>query len=64
MGTAEEIIILIMYSPKRENILGSIKEQIECKNDSDFHANNLLKLSETRWTVRFGQCSMFQKDFG
>ena len=52
MGTAEEITILIKYSPKRENILGSIKEQIECQNDSDFHANNLLKLSETRWTVR------------
>ena len=64
MGTAEEITVLIKYSPKQENILGSIKEQIECKNDSDFHANNLLKLSETRRTVRFGQCSMFQKDFG
>ena len=48
MGTAEEITILIKYSPKRENILGSIKEQIECENDSDCHANNLLKLSETR----------------
>ena len=52
MGTAEEITILIKYSPKRENILGSIKEQIECENDSDCHANNLVKLSETRWTVR------------
>ena len=52
MGTAEEITILIKYSPKRENILGSIKEQIECENDSEFHANNLLKLSETCWTVR------------
>ena len=29
-----------------------MKKQIECENDSDFHANNLLKLSETRWTVR------------
>ena len=28
-----------------------MKEQIECENDSDFHANDLLKLSETRWTV-------------
>ena len=48
MGTAEEITILIKYSSKQENILGSIKEQIECENDSDFHTNNLLKLSETR----------------
>ena len=52
MGTAEEITILIKYSPKRENILGSIKEQIECESDSDFRANNLLKLSKTPWTVR------------
>ena len=52
MGTTEEIPILIKYSPKQENILGSIKEQIDWENDSDFHANNLLKLSETRWKVR------------
>ena len=48
MGTAEEITILIKYSLKRENILGNIKEQIECENDGNFCANNLLKLSETR----------------
>ena len=48
VGTAEEITILVKYFPKRENILGSIKEQIECKNDSDFYASNLLMLSETR----------------
>ena len=52
ISTAEEITILIKYSPKQENILGNINEQIECKNDSDFHANNLLKVSEIRWTVR------------
>ena len=40
--------ILINYSPKRENMLGSIEEPIECENDSNFHANDLLKLSETR----------------
>ena len=52
MGTTKEIPILIKYSPKQENILGSIKEQIDWENDSDFHANNLLKLSETHWKVR------------
>ena len=41
MGTAEEVTTVIKYSPKRENILGSIKEQIERENDSDFHANSL-----------------------
>ena len=45
MSTAEEIIILIKYSPKQENILGSTKKQTESEDDSDFHANNLLKLS-------------------
>ena len=59
MGTAEEIAILIKHSPKRANIVGSIREQIECENDIDFHTNNLLKLSKTRWTVR-AVC----KDFG
>ena len=49
MGTAEEIL---KYSPKQENILDSMKEQTECESDSGFYANNLLKLSETRWTVR------------
>ena len=52
MGTVEETTILIKYSPKRENILGSINEQTEYENNTDFHANNLLKLSETCWTVR------------
>ena len=49
---------MIKYSPKRENVLGRIKEQIEYESDIDFHGNNLLRLSETR------ACSMFQKDFG
>ena len=51
MGTTEEITILIKYSPKRENILGSTKEKIECESDSDFHANNLLKLSIVLWNA-------------
>ena len=53
MGAVEEIIVLIKYSSKRENILGTIKEQIECENgDDDFHTDNLLKLSVACWTVR------------
>ena len=64
MGTAEEITILIKYSPKRENILGSINENIECENSSEFHANDLLKLSESMLYVSMSESSMFQKDFG
>ena len=51
MGTAREIIVLIKYSPKRENLLGKIKEQIECNEEVEIKANSISKLSETRWTV-------------
>ena len=52
MGTARKIIVLIKYSPKVENVLGKIKEQIECNEDVEIKANSISKLSETRWTVR------------
>ena len=52
MGTAREIIVLIKYSLKRENLLGKIKEQIECNEEVEIKANSISKLSETRWTVR------------
>ena len=52
MGIAREIIVLIKYSPKRENLLGSIKEQVEFHDEPEERANNLKKLSETRWTIR------------
>jgi len=55
MGTAGEIAILIKYSPKREKILGTLKDQIECESEDVFKTNGILKLSETRWTVR-AQC--------
>ena len=51
MGTAREIIVLIKYSPKKKNLLGKIKEQIECNEEVDIKANSRSKLSETRWTV-------------
>ena len=52
MGTAGKIVILIKYSPKRENMLGMMKDQIECDSEEVFKANGILKLSETCWTVR------------
>ena len=48
MRTAREIIVLINYSPKRENLLGKIKEQIECNKEVEIKANSISKLSETR----------------
>ena len=41
-----EIAILIKYSPKRENLLGNIKEQIEYEDENDFTGNGILKLSK------------------
>ena len=52
MGTAREVIVLINYSPKRENILGKIKEQIECYEEVEIKANSISKLSQARWTDR------------
>ena len=50
MDTAGEISVLIKFSPKRDNILENLKEQI--KNSEQFIPNKIIKLSTTRWTVR------------
>ena len=52
VGVAEEIVVLIKYSPKRENILGCKKEQVEFESEPEEEANDITKLSQTRWTVR------------
>ena len=52
MGVTGEIAILVKYSPKREQQLESIKLSYEEGEDSDGKtANNISKLSATRWTV-------------
>jgi hypothetical protein len=60
MNNTNEIVKLIKYSPKRENLLGELKEnlQYEDKEDEDKEeedaaaAAGLTKFSATRWTVR------------
>ena len=47
MGVAEEIVVLIKYSPKRENILACIKEQVEFESEPEEKANDFTKLSLT-----------------
>ena len=51
MDIAREIIVLIKYSPKKGNLLGKIKEQIECNEEVEIKANSISKLSKTRWAV-------------
>ena len=55
-GTATEIISLVKYSPKIENLLGNIKDLIHFKSlhtDDEIEVVPTLdKLSATRWTFR------------
>ena len=55
MDTAKEIVSLIKFSPKRENLLGEIKENLE---GPESEAKGILGLCPTRWTVR---TSCFQR---
>ena len=47
MGVAEEIVVLIKYSPKRENVLGCIKDQVEFESEPEEKANDIIKPSQT-----------------
>ena len=49
MDTAKEIVFLIKFSPKRENLLWEIKENLE---GPESEAIGILGLCPTRWTVR------------
>ena len=49
MDTAKEIVPLIKFSPKRENLPGEIKENLEGPESED---KGILGLCPTRWTVR------------
>ena len=55
MATAGEITTLVKYFPKREQLLGEIKQNIEVEYADDELYNNIESLSNlcaTRWTVR------------
>ena len=55
MDTTKEIVSLITFSPKRENLLGDIKENLE---GPESEAKGILGLCPTRLTVR---ASCFQR---
>ena len=49
MSAAEEILMLMKYSPKRENILGCIKEQENFDNEYETDIrSDIAKLFQTR----------------
>jgi hypothetical protein len=67
MGTVTEIITLVKYSPKREAMLGNIKDLIHFESQ---HTDNeigiaptLDKLSATRWTVRGNAYHKIQSNY-
>ena len=55
IGTVTKIILLVKYSPKKENLLGNIKDLIHFESlltDDEIEVVPTLdKLSATRWTV-------------
>ena len=53
--TAKEVVTLIKISPKRGNLLGEIKENLE---EPESAAKGIIGLCPTRWTVR---ASCFQR---
>ena len=67
MGTVTEIVSLVKYSPKRENMLGSIKDLIyfdsQHAEDEIVSAPALDKLSVTRWTVRGNAYLKIQQNY-
>ena len=55
MDTAKEVVTLIKFSPKRDNLLGKIKENLE---EPESAAKGIIGLCPTRWTLR---ASCFQR---
>lgn len=56
MDTVKEITQLIKYSPKRQNLLGDIKEDLQARDEYNIlpDAPGIIMLCPTRWTVRSG----------
>ena len=53
VNNTNEIVKLVKFSPKRENLLGQIKSNIEMEDEEEgISASGLSKFCATRWTVR------------
>ena len=52
VNNTNEIVKLVKFSPKRENLLGQIKSNIEMEDEEEgISASGLTKFCATRWTV-------------
>ena len=67
MGTATKIISLVKYSPKRENLLGKIKDLSHFESlhfdDKIEVVPTVEKLFATRWTVRGNAYKKIESDY-
>ena len=52
LSVVGEICILVKFSPKRENLLGNINDNIEKGQEDVEQIKKLTKLSTTRWTIQ------------
>ena len=54
LGVVGEITILVKYSPKRENLLGTVQQnlQFDEEKEDEIGVTSFSKLCVTRWTVR------------
>ena len=67
IGTATEIFSLVEYSPKKENLLGNIKDLIHFEslhtNDETGVVPTLEKLSAARWSVHGNACKKIESNY-
>ena len=54
MDIVQEVVSLIKFSPKRENLLGVIKENLQ---GPESEAKGIIGLCPTRWTARASRFS-------
>ena len=53
VNNTNEIVNLVKFSPKGENLLGQIKSNIEKEDEEEgMTTSSLIKFCATRWTVR------------
>ena len=65
LETVVEITKLIKFSPKREQLLGAVKENFEIDDDDSLEQNDsLAKLCTTRWRVRANAFNKVINNFG
>ena len=65
LGIVAETTKLIKFAPKREQLLGAVKENFQMGNEDSLEQNDpLVKLCTARWTVRANAFNKVINNFG